>query len=104
MKTFADLQFNLRQDNTQQAKMNLGQGIVISVIAGENAYSEPRKNNLNIEDYKSFECAILDEHHDGDYLKFVTRNWVTDLCDDVLAGVSREEITTLMERIQLSHL
>lgn len=104
MKTFADLEFNLRKDNVQQAKMNLGQGIVISVIAGENAYSEPRRNNLNIDYYKSFECAILDEHHDGDDLKFVTRDWIPDLCDDVLAGFSREEITSLMKKIQSSNL
>ena len=34
MKTFADLEFKVRRDETKQAQMDLGRGLIISVIAG----------------------------------------------------------------------
>lgn len=100
MKTFADLEFKVRRDETQQAQMDLGRGIIISVIAGQNVYSSPRESGLNIEDYTSFECALLKRDNVDGYLNFATLDWVPDASDDVLGYVSREEITDLMKKVQ----
>jgi hypothetical protein len=100
MKTFADLEFKVRRDESQQAQMDLGRGLIISVVAGQSAYSNPRENGLNIEDYSSFECALLRRDNIEGYLNFATLDWVPDAGDDVLGYVSREEITGLMQRVQ----
>ena len=100
MKTFADLEFKVRRDESQQAQMDLGRGLIISVIAGQSAYSNPRENGLSIEDYSSFECALLRRDNIEGYLNFATLDWVPDAGDDVLGYVSREEITDLMQRVQ----
>jgi|GEM_PF-1737413 hypothetical protein len=100
MKTFADLEFKVRRDETKQAQMDLGRGLIISVIAGQSAYSKPRENGLNIEDYTSFECALLKRDVVEGYLNFATLDWIPDAGDDVLGYVSREEITSLMKRVQ----
>ena len=100
MKTFADLEFKVRRDETQQAQMDLGRGLIISVIAGQSAYSNPRENGLNIEDYTSFECALLRRDTVDGYLNFATLDWIPNAHDDVLGYCSREEITSLMQRVQ----
>jgi hypothetical protein len=100
MKTFADLEFKVGGDETQRAQMDLGRGLIISVIAGQGAYSSPRENGLNIEDYTSFECALLKRDNIDGYFNFATLDWVPDASDDVLGYVSREEITDLMKKVQ----
>lgn len=100
MKTFADLEFKKSVDGSLKAQMELGRGIIVSVIAGLGAYSQPRESGLKVEDYTSFECALLKRDIVEGYLNFATQDWVHDANDDVLGYVSREEITDLMEKVQ----
>jgi len=104
MKTFTDLEFKERKDGNLHAMLEIARDISISVIAGQTAYSTPRENGLKVEDYASFECALLKRDVIEGYLNFVTLDWVTDASDDVLGYVSRDEITSLMQRVQAVYL
>jgi len=100
MKTFTDLDFKESSSGSLKAQIELGRGIIISVLAGESLYSQPRENGLKVEEYSTFECALLKRDIVEGYLNFATRDWVYDAQDDVLSYVTREEITSLMEKVQ----
>lgn len=100
MKTFADLEFKTRRDGNLHAQMDLGRDIIVSVVAGQTAYSTPRESGLKVEDYASFECALLKRDLIDGYLNFATLDWMPEASDDVLGYMSRDEITSLMQRVQ----
>lgn len=93
---FNDLVFEERPwDDGIQAKHEFSNGTRISVVAGEFAYCEPRKNLKGPNEYKSFEIAVLE----GD--QFTTHKYFKRvLGDDVVGYMTKEEISALLEAIE----
>lgn len=77
------------------AKVQFDNGVVMSIIAGKGAYSNPREAKFHSDDFRSFEVAILDVEGN-----FITRDFVPDAHDDVLGWVSREKINELITKIE----
>jgi len=96
MKLFKDLEFKQKPIGGIGATMEFDNGFTISVQAGAFAYSTPREDKNSPNDFVSFEIAIFGPPN-GD---FVTKEFVTDLDDDVLGWQNREQINTIMIMIQ----
>lgn len=92
--SFSDLKFKIRDDGMQHAIMKVGK-YKLSVIAGKYAYSSPRLNLVDINDFNTFECAIIKENGD-----FATRDIFENMYDDVISNVTREGIDELIKEIQ----
>lgn len=92
--TFDDLKFEIKNDGMWKSK-TLINGLILSIIAGEFAYSTPNVNLKNIDDYHRFESAVMDE--DGN---LYTRKIRTRLLDDVIGYMTREEINELIIEIE----
>ena len=99
MKTFKDLEFKPRGFGGIHATMTFDNGNIISVVAGEGAYSSPREDNDDPEHFSQFEVAVLRPDNVG-FRDFVTREFFPNLNDDVLGWQSRAEINTLMLLVQ----
>lgn len=97
MKKFDDLVFQVGGVGGVSAVEEFDNGLVMSVVAGRIAYSTPREDGLDSNQYSSFEVAILDS--DGE---FVTRD-ILQIDNDVLGWQGREEINNIMEIIQLKN-
>ena len=95
MIQFKDLEFKPRGFGGEGATHTFDNGITISVQAGRGNYSTPREDLHSSDQYSSFEVAIWDE--DGEW---VTKDFVPDAGDDVLGWQDRDEINTLMDKIQ----
>ncbi len=95
MKVFKDLEFNTNAPGGIGAKAQFDNGFMVSVIAGEHAYSSPRENKKSSEDFSSFEIAVMDS--DGN---FVTQDFVPDAGEDVLGWQERGQINALMLLVQ----
>ena len=78
-----------------RAKMEVGDGYVISVIAGHSAYSTPRKNLASPNEFTEFEVAILNS---DDML--ITEDFFPKCDDDVLGYQSREDINRIIEALK----
>jgi hypothetical protein len=93
---FDDLVFEERPyEDGIQAKYEFSNGCRVSVVAGDFAYCEPRKNLKTQREYKNFEIAVLEG------TEFVTRRYFKkNIGDDVVGFMSREEITALLEAIE----
>ena len=59
MKTFKDIQFFPSMGGNLKSTTKFDNGFEISVIAGEFAYSIPRKNNPDPDFFSEFEIAIF---------------------------------------------
>jgi len=94
MKTFKDLVFHKNGTGGINSRTDFDNGFSISVIAGGMAYSTPREDNTNPDDFSAFEVAVFVPN--GDF----TREFFPDHHDDVLGWQSRGEITALMLLIQ----
>lgn len=92
--TFDDLKFEIKNDGMWKSKTIIN-GLTLSVIAGEFAYSTPRVNLKNIDDYHRFEAAVMDENG-----HLYTRKIRTRLLDDVIGYMTREEINELIIEIE----
>ena len=95
MKVFKDLEFNTNAPGGIGAQARFDNGFMVSVIAGEHAYSTPRKNKPSPEDFSSFEIAVMDDSGN-----FATRDFVPDANDDVLGFQERGQINALMLLVQ----
>ncbi len=95
MKTFKDLEFK-KHPNGEGILSHLlfPNGFTISVFAGVGAYSTPRKDLPNPDDFAAFEVAVFDDG--GDF----TKEFFPDHHDNVLGWQGRDEITALMLLIQ----
>ena len=96
--TFKDLKFNkIDEDQLFRAKQTIGEyGIELSVIAGKGAYSYPREEMDSIEEYSSYEVAVISK--DGD---FITKLFYGGE-DDVVGWVDEDEINDLIKAIESS--
>ena len=94
MKTFKDLVFKVRGGENIHAVEKFDNGFSISVVAGEVAYSTPRKNMGSADDFSTFEVAILND--EGSF----TRKFFPDHHDDVLGWQERGQINALMLLVQ----
>lgn len=97
--TFNDLEFRKHPAGTGFAASHIfPNGYSISVVCGENFYSEPRVNLPTAHDYHSFEVAVFDPENE-----FVTREFSRDVYNDYdVAGYqSRDDVSDLMTRIFL---
>lgn len=96
MKTFKDLVFKVRGGENIHAVEKFDNGFSISVVAGEVAYSTPRKNMGSADDFSTFEVAIFNENKQG----FATRDIFPNENDDVIGFKSRADINTIMLLVQ----
>ena len=93
MIQFRDLEFEPRGFGGVGATRTFGKGITISVQASKGNYSTPKEDLTSSDQFSSFEVAIW-----GDDGEFITKNFTGD--DDVIGWQSRDEINTLMDKIQ----
>ena len=91
---FEDIKFEQRTFGGVAAQVELKDEMILSIVAGQMAYSTPRQDLTEANDFASFEIAILDK--DGE---FVTRDHISDLEDDVKGWVGREEILQIIEKL-----
>ena len=95
MLVFKDLEFKEKTFGGVCAQAKFENGLIISVVASKMAYSTPREDKDSVDDFSSFEVAIID--NDG---KFVTKDFVPDVDDDVLGWQDRGQINALMLLVQ----
>ena len=93
MIQFRDLEFKSRGFGGVGATQTFDKGITISVQASKVNYSTPKEDLTSPDEFSSFEVAIW-----GDDGEFITKNFTGD--DDVIGWQSRDEINTLMDKIQ----
>ena len=91
---FKDIKFEKRRIGGIQARVELKDEMILSIVAGEFAYSSPRADFGEPEQFESFEIAIIDK--DGD---FVTREHLAVEHNDVLGWVSREQIEEIIANL-----
>jgi len=94
-KTFKDIQFFPSMGGRLKSLTKFDNGLEISVIAGEHAYSTPRENNQDPNFFEEFEIAIFND--DGE---FVTKDFLPGHDDDVLGWQNRGQINALMLLVQ----
>lgn len=95
MKRFKDLEFKPHPNGEGIiSRLDFDNGFSLSVIAGGFAYSTPRLNIQDPDHFSAFEVAVFTP--DGDF----TREFFPDSHDDVLGWQDREEINTLISKIQ----
>ena len=98
MVTFKDIQFKRIYNNSQwHGTCKFENGYTLSVAVGEMCYSGPRQNLESIDDYVSFEIAILNE--EGDYITSDFKDLATD-GNDVAGWIGRGQINAVMILIQ----
>ncbi|HAI19646.1 MAG TPA: hypothetical protein DCM10_17435 [Xanthomarina gelatinilytica] len=93
MKNFKDIEFKPDIIGGVRGKLEIENGIMISVVAGKFNYCTPRENSP-IDGWSSFEVAVLDS-----YGSFITKRIVDDAGGDVLGWQSREDINNLIKQI-----
>lgn len=91
---FEEIKFEQRVFGGVAAQVELKDEMILSIVAGQMAYSTPRKDLADAKDFASFEIAILDKEGE-----FVTRDHITDIDDDVKGWVGREEILEIIEKL-----
>ena len=95
MKTFKNIRFHDSMGGNLKSTTKFDNGFEISVVAGEFAYSTPRKNNPDPDFFSAFEVAIFND--DGE---FVTKDFLPGHNDDVLGWQDRGQINALMLLVQ----
>lgn len=95
MKTFRDIEFFLGTGDRLKSTTKFDNGFVLSVIAGEGCYSEPRENNPDPNHFLAFEIAIF-----NDKGEFATKDILLGHDDDVKGWQTRADINTIMMLIQ----
>jgi len=95
MKVFKDLVFHSNPSGGINSRTDFDNGFSISVIAGRMAYSTPREDKNNPDDFSSFEIAVFAP--DGE---FTRKFFPEDHDDDVLGWQDRGQINALMLLIQ----
>ena len=94
MKTFKDLIFKKHSSGLGvHAREKFTNGFELSVVAGEHLYSTPRESSNDVDFFSSFEIAIFDMTGG-----FITRQIIGG-DDDVAGWKSRDEISSIMERL-----
>lgn len=92
MKKFNDLLFrNHPNGNGFQSVMEFENGYGVSVVCGSSYYCSPRKNLYAASMYETYEVAVL---KDGDLC------YDTPITDNVLAYLTTEEVSGVMEQVQ----
>ena len=97
MKVFKDLVFETKFGGGIGAKMDFDNGFSISVVAGGFAYCTPREDKDSPDDFSAFEIAVFDPQGN-----WATKQFVSDLDDDVLGWQERDQINALMLLVQSS--
>ncbi len=94
MKNFKDIEFKIGLIGKGiRGKLEIENGMEISVVAGEMNYCTPRKD-ISVDGWISFEVAILDS--DGN---FITEKIYGGKCHDILGWQSRENINDLITKM-----
>lgn len=98
--TFNDLRFTTHPAlGSHQARHQFHTGYEISVVAGPDLYSSPRKMLDDPYAYDSYEVAVIDQEGN-----FVSANFVPDehgAEPSILTYATRDEISDLMTRVFL---
>ena len=93
--TFEDLTFVKDKMGTWRCRENIN-NYEVSIVAGEYVYSTPRENLSDPNDFSEYEIAIF---KDGEF----TREFFdSDHYDDVMGYVNKEQILSLISKIQKS--
>ena len=95
MKTFKNIRFHDSMGGNLKSTTKFDNGFEISVVAGEFAYSTPRKNNPDPDFFSAFEVAIFNDEGE-----FVTKDFLPGHNDDVLGWQDRGQINALMLLVQ----
>lgn len=94
MKNFKDIEFKRHPHGYGIQGSLTVNGHILSVVAGEGLYSEPRKNLTSPDDFESFEVGIFNDKGD-----FVTNDFLP-IGDDIAGWQSREMIDMILVRMQ----
>ena len=95
MKTFKNIRFHDSMGGNLKSTTKFDNGFEISVVAGEFAYSTPRKNNPDPDFFSAFEVAIFNDEGE-----FVIKDFLPGHNDDVLGWQDRGQINALMLLVQ----
>jgi len=94
MKVFKDLVFKKHSSGLGvHAIEKFDNGFELSVVAGEHLYSTPKESSNDVNFFSTFEIAIFDMTGG-----FITRQIIGG-DDDVASFKSRDEISSIMERL-----
>ena len=91
MKNFKDIVFSKNASGNLNGNHTFENGVILSVICGSGAYSNPRENKDTEKEFSSFEVAILNKDKE-----FITKQVIPTSVDDVLGWLGRKEIDVLM--------
>lgn len=93
MKNFKDIEFKPDIIGGVRGKLEIENGMMISVVAGKFNYCTPREDSP-VNGWSSFEVAIFDSEGN-----FVTKKICKDECGNVLGWKSREDINDLITKM-----
>ena len=93
MKNFKDIEFKPDIIGGVRGKLEIENGMMISVVAGKFNYCTPREDSP-VNGWSSFEVAIFDSEGN-----FVTKKICEDECGNVLGWKSREDINDLITKM-----
>lgn len=97
--TFDDLKFEKRPFGGIMATHVFDNGVKLSVVAGEIAYSNPREDFDTPEEYQSFEVAIMDSSGE-----FITKDFFPEEYDDVVGWQDIDEINEIIQIVEKGKL
>lgn len=96
MKSFDDISFHSRIPGIWEGTLKVGDGYKINVSAGRGMYCSSADRAQDITDFSCFEVSIL--NHEG---RYVTTQFIDDGKEDILGYQTREQITKLIQKVEL---
>jgi len=96
MKTFDDINFRSRIPGIWEGTIAVGDGYRLNAVAGRGMYCSADGEQNDVNDFSCFEVSIIDNR--GQY---VTKQFVDDGKEDILGYQSKQQITKLIQKVDL---
>lgn len=96
MKTFDDISFHSRIPGIWEGAIKVGDGFKVNVSAGRGMYCSSADRAQDINDFSCFEVSIV--NNEG---RYVTKEFIDDGKEDILGYQTREQITKLIQKVDL---
>lgn len=97
MKTFNDIEFTEHPFAPGwKGTLKLSNDYILSVLAGEMLYSNPKTKLKSPNEYNSYEVAIMDDENNS----FATKRFYPESNNDVLLYQTKEEINDIIKHLE----
>tara|TARA_B100000900_G_scaffold347796_1_gene313144 strand:+ start:244 stop:558 length:315 start_codon:yes stop_codon:yes gene_type:complete len=94
--TFKDIKFETHPHSGGWAgNLKFHNGVRMSIVCGDFAYCTPKLTLKNVEEYSSFEVALLDSTNE-----FCTKKIIPEAEDDVIGWASPKNIEEIISKIE----